>query len=349
MYIDIGKKITFGIAGTVCSAVFLGMQSASAHGLHLHPDSEDTHSGSHQPPLTPITSSQDPRLSLGSVVYGTAQPLGNGTARTWVKLSDQGIPTDIGVTLTEASLSGLPDNDDDLGEYPLKLKLLDGIGNSTFEYELLFPEVTASIPFTHMALNWNPLGHAPSGVTTLPHFDFHFNLFTPEERDAITADNLEDFIAKAYKAPPSELIAPGYVTVPNAGEPRMGVHYFNPTSAEFQRPFDRVFIYGSYDGKMAFWEPMITKAFLESKPNTIDPIIQPSAYPTSGYYPIAYSVNYANKEYSVSLNGLTFRTVPEPNLILGMLGIGVLSTISLLKRKPQKIVYANQFFSDQKG
>lgn len=332
------KKLTFGSIGAICSAVFLGVQSAYAHGLHLHPDPEDTLSIPHQSPLTPITSSQDPRFSPGSLVYGAAQPLGNGNVRTWLKLSDQGIPTDIGVTFTEAALSGLPNNDDDVGEYPLKLKLLDGIGNSTFEYELLFPEAAASTPFTHMALNWNPLGHAPSGVTTSPHFDFHFNLFTPEERDAITADNLADFIAKAYNPPQSKLIAPGYITVPNAAEPRMGVHYFNPTSPEFQRPFDRVFIYGSYDGKMAFWEPMITSAFLEKQPNTTDPIIQPRAYPKNGYYPTAYSVNYTNGEYSISLNGLTFRSVPEPNLIFGMLGVGILRAILLLKKKLPKLI-----------
>ncbi|MBN3944691.1 DUF5602 domain-containing protein [Nostoc sp. NMS9] len=156
------NKLIFLSIGTICSAVFLGTQSAYAHGLHLHPDPEDMPSGSYQPPLTPITASQDPRFSPGSVVYGAVQPLGNGNVRTRLKLNNLGIPTDIGVTFTKASLSDLPNNDDDLGEYPLKLKLLDGIGNSTFEYELLFSKAAASTPFTHMALNWNPLGHAPA-------------------------------------------------------------------------------------------------------------------------------------------------------------------------------------------
>ncbi len=255
-------------------------------------------------PLETVVTAQE----AAKVVYGEAQPLGNGSVRTWVKLDNNGNPSDIGVSFTEAALSGLPEESDNLGDYPLKLKLMDGIGHSTFEYELLFPKEASATPFTHISLNWNPSGHAPEGFTTVPHYDFHFNMLTPEERDAIGADAPDVFMAKAYKTPPAELVAKGYVAPPMAAEPRMGVHYFNPTLSEFQRQFDKVFIYGFYDGNMAFWEPMITSSFLETKPNITDAIEQPAAYPKSSYYPTAYSVNYADGEYSVSLDGLSFRS-----------------------------------------
>ena len=327
------KKLSLAFAGATFSALSLGLEAAHAHGGNLPSGSENSHSDSGQ-----SHSSIDPRLDSDSIFYGEAQPLGNGSVRTWVTLDSNRNPLDIGVSFTEAALFGLPQESDDFGEYPLKLPLLDGIGNSTFEYELLFPQEASVTPFTHLSLNWNPHGHAPTGFTTVPHVDFHFNLLTPNERDAITADDLDDFLARAYEPPLSELIADGYGTVPNAAEPRMGVHYIDFTSPALQRPFDHLFIYGFYDGEMTFWEPMIATSFLEIKPNITEAIKQPSVYPSISYYPTAYSVNYSDGEYSVSLNGLTFRSstlasVPEPNVALGTLVFSVFSAVSLLKRK----------------
>jgi Domain of unknown function (DUF5602) len=322
------KHLSLAIAGAMFSLLSVDLKAAQAHGGHL--PSNPGHLPSDPGELNP---SIDPRIGSNSIFYGAPQSLGNGFVRTWVKLDRNENPTDIGVSFTDSALFGLPEESDDFGEYPLKLPLLDGIDHSTFEYELLFPKQAEATPFTHLALNWNPSGHAPEGVTTVPHFDFHFNLFTPEERHAITADNLADFFAKAYKAPPAQFLPPGYIAPPMAAEPRMGVHYIDPTSPEFQRPFDRVFIYGSYDGQMAFWEPMVAHSFLLTQPNTTDLIKLPSAYPKSGYYPTAYSVNYANGEYSVSLNGLQYRSVPEPSLTIGTLVFGALSAVSLLNKK----------------
>lgn len=330
------KKLSAAIAGAAFSALCLGLEAARAHGGHLNSDSEHSHSDSGQP-----HSSVDPRLGSDSIFYGEGQPLGNGTVRTWVKLDSEGNASDIGVSFTEAALSGLPKQSEDFEEYPLKLTLLDGIGSSTFEYELLFPQEAEATPFTHMSLNWNPQGHAPEGATTVPHFDFHFNMLTPEERDAIGAEAPDDFLEKAYKLPPAELVPEGYVALPMAAEPRMGLHLVDPASPEFQRPFDRVFIYGSYDGEMVFWEPMVATSFLETKANTTDAIKQPPSYPQSGYYPTAYSVNYVDGQYSVSLNGLTFRSstsasVPEPSSMLGVFALGGFGAGSLLERRQKQ-------------
>ena len=339
------KKLSVVLAGAVFSTLFLGLKAAQANEGHLHPDSGHLHPDSgHLPSDSEQSpSSVDPRLGSDSIFYGEAQPLGNGSVRTWVRLDDHEKPTDIGVSFTESALLGLPEESDDFGEYPLKLPLLDGIGNSTFEYELLFPQEASATPFTHLSLNWNPHGHAPEGFTTVPHFDFHFNLLTPDQRDAITADDLDDFLTKAYETPPPELIAEGYGTVPNAAEPRMGVHYIDFTSPALQRPFDHIFIYGFYEGEMTFWEPMIATSFLETKPNITEAIKQPLAYPTVGYYPNGYSINYANGEYSVSLNEFTFRSstlasVPESNLTLATLAFGVFGTVSILIRKRQSTI-----------
>jgi len=331
------KKLSMALVGAVFSALSSGLEAAHAHGLHLPSDSGHSHSDSGHSP-----SSVDPRLGLDSIFYGEAQPLGNGFMRTWVKLNEDRTPSDIGISFTEAALFGLPEEEDDFGEYPLKLTLLDGIGNSTFEYELLFPKEAEATPFTHMSLNYNPHGHAPAGITNVPHFDFHFNMLTPEERHAIVADDLDAFLEKAYKTPPAELIPEDYVAVPNAAEPRMGVHYADLTSDELsETPWKKTFIYGFYDGQMAFWEPMIANSFLETKPNTTTAIKLPASYAKSGYYPSAYSVNYGDGEYSVSLNGLAFRSssstsIPEPSSTLAIFALGAFGTVSLLKQRQKK-------------
>jgi hypothetical protein len=54
---------------------------------------------------------------------------------------------------------------------------------------------------------------------------------------------------------------------------------------------------------------MITKAYLESKPNRTELMALPKQYPTSGYFPTAYTVKWdpSNREYLIALEGLTLR------------------------------------------
>lgn len=302
------KKLSMAIVGAVLSmalvgAVFFGFP-LGLEVAHAYPEHSD---------LAP------PRLQSHSIFYGETKPLGNGTVRTFVKFNNDGTPSDIGVAFTAAALSGLPKESDHFGtdrfgeEFPLKLTLRDGIGFSTFEYELPFPPEASATPYTHMALNWNPEGHAKAGIYTMPHFDFHFCLVSPKERHAITVN--DNFLKEAYRQIPPELEAEGYQALPLAAEPRMGLHWVDTTAPEFHgQPWTKSFLFGSYDGKIVFLEPMITKAFLKTKPNTTDPIKQPAFYPKSTYYPTAYSVNYANGEYTVSLNGLTFRSAKSPSV-----------------------------------
>lgn len=71
------------------------------------------------------------------------------------------------------------------------------------------------------------------------------------------------------------------------------VHWIDPSSPEFnQKPFSITFIYGSYNGQMTFIEPMMTMAFLETKPEISAPIKLPAAYQKRGYHPTANSVKY---------------------------------------------------------
>lgn len=49
-----------------------------------------------------------PKTAKPIIFAGEAQPVGNGTARPWVATDKDGKPTAIGVTFSEAALSGLP-------------------------------------------------------------------------------------------------------------------------------------------------------------------------------------------------------------------------------------------------
>lgn len=221
---------------------------------------------------------------------GEMKPVGNGTMQTWLRLDTQGKPVSIGVTFTAGVLEGLPET------LPYT------------EYALSLPPQAAATPFTHFVLNWNPKGHIPPGVYDVPHFDFHFYIISPEVRAQMTATG--DDLAKVLKEPAAGCLPAGYITAPGAAEAHMGNHWVDAASPELTgKPFTVTFVYGSYDGKLAFLEPMATKSFLETKPHFSQAIKLPATYPASGYYPTKYSVTYRprSRQYRVALQGLTLR------------------------------------------
>lgn len=216
--------------------------------------------------------------------------LGNGTVRSWVKLDDKGKPSSLGVTFSETALSGLPE---------------EMQGDMADEYILALPKEAAAAGYDHISLDWNPKGHAPLGIYDIAHFDVHFYLVDQKNRDRITA--MEKDIAICEKQPASHLIPAGYILPPGTAVPRMGGHAVDSTTPELSgKTFTHTFIYGYYNGQMNFLEPMVSKAFLETKPNATWPVKTPAAYPKRGYYPKSYSIKYdeARREYTISLDDL---------------------------------------------
>ena len=87
----------------------------------------------------------------------------------------------------------------------------------------------------------------------------------------------------------------------------MGVHAIDMTSPEFHgKPFTETFIYGYDKGKLIFLEPMVTQAFLQSKPDVTTPVKTPEKYSEPAYYPSSYTVRYdkASGDYMVTLGKL---------------------------------------------
>ena len=224
--------------------------------------------------------------SKSGTFYGPVTTLSSGTARSYVTLNESGVPTDVGVSLTEAALLGLP--------------------TVTTEYVLALPAAASATPYKHVGVNWQPMGHPP--VFMLPHFDVHFYMISEQERNAMTDANPQ-YAASVAKTPTAEFIPTSLIR--GATDPRMGTHWPDPTGPEFNgQPFTHTFIYGSYDGTFIFNEPMVTKTFLETKttPSQL-PIRLPAKYASPGYYPTTYSAGYdaATKEYRISLSGLVLR------------------------------------------
>lgn len=241
--------------------------------------------------------------SQAGTYEGPPLRLGQGTAQAFVTLDVGGKPIALGVRFAEAALTGLPAEPPRVGTVPQEWDPHKG-----WDYILGLPREAAETGYTHVYLNWNPNGHAPSGIYDVPHFDVHFYLISSEERERITPT--EQNLARARKQPPASQMPAGYFLPRGTKVPRMGAHAINPAADEFnKKPFTKTFVYGFYDGRMIFLEPMIAKAFLETRPNVSEPIKLPKTYALHAYYPIRYSVKYdpASKQYAVSLEGLTRR------------------------------------------
>ncbi|WP_161889014.1 DUF5602 domain-containing protein [Pontibacter russatus] len=225
--------------------------------------------------------------------YGPTKDIGNGTARTWVKISHDGEPLAVGISMTEDALEGLPET---MGMYMLEM-----------------PKQMSSTLYEMVMLDWNPQGHEPDPIYTHPHFDMHFYMISDMERMAIpggphphTPAFMENYIPANYITGFPE---------PNMGEavPGMGVHWVDVTSPEFHgHDFTKTFVYGSYNNEVIFHEPMITTAYLKGlAPDAKETakVPQPLKVQKTGYYPTSYSVAYdaIPGEYIISLRNMKYR------------------------------------------
>lgn len=235
-----------------------------------------------------------PAKSKAGTFVGATRPLGSGTVRSWVTLDEAGNPQAVGLTFSESAFRTAPT------ELPR--------GQESVELNLPLPKQAAATAFDHIGFDWNPMGHPPANIYTVPHFDIHFYTISTAEQERITAQG--DDLQKCYLKPADGYAPVGYILPPETAVPRMGAHWIDPNARELNgQPFTRTFLYGNYDGKIIFYEPMIAKALFETKMNLTEYIKLPQKYAKPGYYPTQYSVRYdaARKEYTVALEGMVLR------------------------------------------
>lgn len=169
-------------------------------------------------------------------------------------------------------------------------------------------------PYKFIELDWNPAGHEPAGIYTLPHFDFHFYKIAVAERDAILPTD-PAFLVKSANAPAADFMPPfAFSPPPLTAVPQMGVHWVDVRSPEIQPPpnntkFTTTFLHGTYNGAVIFQEPMITREFILSKPNVEIPLPIAGRVSPAGYYPAGYSITYDEhaKEHRIALTQLAWK------------------------------------------
>lgn len=219
--------------------------------------------------------------------YGNTVQVGNGTGRSFITQVDAHDRMQLGITLSAAAMDNLP------------------AGDTEFELEL--PEqAKAMVPFDHITLGWLSKGHIdPTHIYERPHFDIHFYMIPRAEQHAIVLGPQMELLPGPDFTPPDYLPEPG-------GVPMMGRHWADFSAPEWQPggpPFTTTFIIGSYNAKVIFWEPMITREFLLTKPDTVINIPQPAKFPKQGHFPTKYEIrfNKEKQEYNILLSEFKLR------------------------------------------
>jgi len=269
--------------------------------------------------LTFLLAARGPDMKKGDM--GEKITFGKGSVSTYAEFDDSGAPSAIGVRFDAMALESPPPGNSDMHhcfdrngdgtvEKPAEC-------NMTHEFVIPLPSDVADredVPFKWVLLNWNPVGHIPPGIYDVPHFDVHFMITPVEEIFAIHEGGCGpefvdcDQYKVAQQTVPANYAPPEFKDV-GAVAPAMGNHLVDVTGEEFTGvPWSRSFIFGAYDGKVTFYEEMLTMAYLKSA-NECNPIKSPEGVATAGYYPTQYC---AHKEdmgntYTVSLEGFQYR------------------------------------------
>jgi hypothetical protein len=224
--------------------------------------------------------------------WGKKVSVGNGYSRSYAKLTDSGHLLELSVIISKNALHNL--------------------GHADKEYVLAMPAGVIIPPYKFITLNWNPHGHEPDHVYTLPHFDLHYYFISRAEQTAITCMNEDAVICT--KAIAADLIPAKYIPTP-AGVPQMGWHWVDSTSGEFNgKKFTKTFIYGYYNGNMTFIEPMVTFEYLKNTSSSTKVVQTPKAVTFEGSYPTSYRIKYDRHDGVHKIVLRKFKTYSSGNL-----------------------------------
>lgn len=197
--------------------------------------------------------------------------------------------------------------------------------------------------FDHLGLDWQPCGHPDPSKFGKPHFDFHLYRITPAQRDLMTCDLIEGAPVCAFPGGPSpddqttssgrKFFAVGTVVGtpdhPDTGKfanmpelftvdlgsavPHSGIHLYNVAGAvDVSAWTNPMLVMGSYDSKIAFWEPMFPYSFVSGDTSnfyeeSVTYVQQTTSFPA--YYSVSYD---SSTEFTtVTLKGKYVDCVPS--------------------------------------
>lgn len=209
------------------------------------------------------------------VLWGEPLNTTKGKIRTFIKVNMRDGSDQIGVAMSNSLVTALHEHE-------------------AREFILPLPSTHAIRPFNHVVINWVRDGHTPNEIYGAPHFDIHFYFIPESIRQKMTCTGSDAAIC--HKQPALNMIPPFYVSTPQ-GEPKMGWHWVDPRSPEFNgQPFTATLIYGFYNGKINFIEPMVTRDFLLSKQSFVSSVSVPEFYSKNRIFPRSYSVSFNEKD-----------------------------------------------------
>jgi hypothetical protein len=227
------------------------------------------------------------------ILIGPKQNFQDGKAWTWYETDNSNKPLRIAIAIDDAAMNSL-DTDGGTGH------------NHENDVTLKFHPKAGETIFNHVGLGWNPHGHEPEPIYGKAHFDFHFYEISEAAVAAIPPYEVDSTKFKNWPAPD---YLPATYFNPGGGVPQMGCHWIDFTSPELNgQTFTQTFIYGSYDGKVTFFEPMITEAFIKANPTFERAIPQPVKFSRTGYYPTKMRIAKANGVTNIILEGFVYKT-----------------------------------------
>lgn len=243
----------------------------------------------------------------------------------WGESDDDGGVWTYATTDTSGNLSSLGVHIDN--------ETLNAFGDDEAAAHLHFPDETANgddldtRQFTFMGFHYNPAGHPPPEIYTVPHIDFHFYMMDEDDVHDISGGPLGEapvpFIGLADYDVPDEQFPEGYMSEEHRFIIKeMGEHLLDETAPEFRgEAFTHTYVYGVYDpsidsenpdgtetlrlqgdcveipvyegdgeGRLHFVEPMVTTDFLRNElaeEVTVD-VATPEAFAEEDEYPTEY-------------------------------------------------------------
>ena len=225
---------------------------------------------------------------------GSTITIGNGKAWSWIQTGKENKPLAVGVTLTTSALQNLP-------------HAFNESGAQDNMFVLKLPKLKSTTVFDHVGLDWNPRGRELGSVYDKALFDFKFYMVSENERSEINSYGTDSI--KKVKPEPAYL--PSSYIMGSGAESKMDVHWVDVTSPELDpvnhSAFTQTFIYGSNNGKVTFYEPMITLAFLKNTSGFQRNIPQPAKFARSGYYPTKMHIQKYNDEIHIIMDGFIYR------------------------------------------
>jgi hypothetical protein len=244
--------------------------------------------------VTLFASCKKDKTTKEKVFKGPVEKFQHGKAWTWYEVDDNDKPLRLGISIDDTAMATLDRNPP---------------GGAGHHHEnmisLKFHEKVAATPFMHVGLDWNPVGHEPEPIYGKPHFDFHFYMMSEADRMAIPPYEVDSIKFKNF--PAAAYFPPNYIN-PGGGVPQMGAHWLDVTSPEFNgQLFTQTFIYGSYNSKVIFYEPMITEAFILANPTFERAIPQPAKFQKTSYYPTKMRIEKSNSVTNIILEGFVLR------------------------------------------